>query len=165
MFKKLVLVSLLALFTQSIQAGNWETDFAKASTNAAKEGRFILLDFTGSDWCGWCIKLHKEVFSQNEFKKFADANLVCVEIDFPQRKHQSKELKEQNGKLQQQYEVRGYPTLFILSPKGDKIAQTGYRRGGAEAYVAHLQEIIDTYKKQNAEPPKKAEEAPAAKKE
>jgi thioredoxin-related protein len=156
MFKKLLFVGLLALFTQSIQAGEWETDFAQASTNAAKAGRYILVDFTGSDWCGWCIKLQKEVFSQPEFKTFADANLVCVEIDFPNKKKQSQTLKDQNKALAKQYGIRGYPSIIILSPKGETVAKTGYRRGGAQAYVTHLQEIIDNHKKPSAEQPAKA---------
>lgn len=148
MFRKLLIAGILALFTQTIQASDWETDFAKASTNAAKEGRFILLDFTGSDWCGWCIKLQKEVFSQEEFKTFAKDNLVCVELDFPRGKTQSTELKEQNKRLSEEYGIQGFPTIVLLSPKGEKVATTGYRPGGAKAYVAHLKGIIDNHKKQ-----------------
>lgn len=162
MVKKLLLVGLLTLFTQSLHASDWEDNFAHAATNAAKTGHFMLLNFTGSDWCSWCKKLQKEVFTQNEFKTFAKANLVCLEVDFPNRKHQSQTLKEQNKRLAKEYGVQGYPSIVILSPKGDKVAQTGYRAGGAKAYVTHLQEIIDTYKKQSAEPPKA--EQPAAKK-
>lgn len=157
MFRKLLIAGFLALFTQTIQAGDWETDFAKASTHAAKEGRFILLDFTGSDWCGWCIKLQKEVFSQDEFKTFAKDNLVCVELDFPHRKAQSAELKEQNKRLSKEYGISGFPTIILLSPQGETVAKTGYRPGGAKAYVEHLKEIIYNYKKQGA-----AQPAPAA---
>jgi thioredoxin-related protein len=99
-----------------------------------------MLDFTGSDWCGWCIKLKKEVFSQEAFQEYAESELVLVELDFPRNKLQSDELKAQNQALAQKYGVRGFPTIILLSPEGELIARTGYRPGGAEAYVAHLKE-------------------------
>jgi len=102
----------------------------------------MLLDFTGSDWCGWCIKLKKEVFTKAAFKKYADAELVLVELDFPRNKPQSQEIKEQNEALAKKYGIRGFPTIVLLSPEGELVGKTGYRRGGAEAYVKHLEELI-----------------------
>ena len=93
------------------------------------------------------MKLEEEVFSQKNFKAWAEKNLVCVLVDFPQQKSQSHEVKVQNAKLAEKYGVRGFPTILILSPKGDLVARTGYREGGADSYVAHLDEIIDGHKK------------------
>lgn len=118
------------------------TDFEAAKTKAAAEQKPLLLDFTGSDWCGWCIKLDKEVFSQQAFQDFADESLILVELDFPRDKPQSAELKAQNAALRDQYKVRGYPTILILTPEGELIEQTGYKRGGAEAYVDHIKKIV-----------------------
>jgi len=157
---KVSIVSLIALLGLKAQAANWETDFAKASTNASKNGLYMLLDFSGSDWCGWCMKLDKEVFSKNEFKTYATKNLACVLVDFPQQKKQSKKLKEQNSELAKKYGIRGYPTVIILSPEGDLVGQTGYKEGGPKTYVAHLQEMIDAYKKQH--PDKPAAQQPSA---
>lgn len=135
---------------------SWETDFEKAGAAAKASHRYMLLDFSGSDWCGWCMKLEEEVFSKREFKEYADQNLVCVLLDFPQRKQLKKHLQEQNTRLAQKYGVRGYPSVIILSPDGEMVAKTGYVAGGAEKYVANLKGLIDPHRKAN----KVAEPAP-----
>ncbi|OGS34063.1 MAG: hypothetical protein A2283_22145 [Lentisphaerae bacterium RIFOXYA12_FULL_48_11] len=148
-------VMSMVVFGMKVEAAEWETDFAKASTNASKSGLFMLLDFSGSDWCGWCVILEKEVFSKTEFNKFAKENMVYVLVDFPRQKKQSEKLKEQNSELAKKYDVQGFPTVIILSPEGDLVGRTGYQEGGAKKYVEHLKEMIDEYKKQH---PKKKEE-------
>ena len=111
---------------------------------AAKERNVpILADFSGSDWCGWCIKLDKEVFAKEEFKVFADKNLVRFLADFPAHKKLATELEAQNKGLSEKYKIQGFPTVLLLSADGDILARTGYRRGGPEAYVAHLKELIE----------------------
>ena len=127
--------------TVSFAAAGWDDDYDKALETAKAEKKMVLLDFTGSDWCGWCIKLDKEVFSQSEFKKYAKENLVLVEIDFPQGKHQTKKLKEQNEKLQSQFGVRGYPTIIVLNPEGKQVGKLGYMEGGPEAFTAALDKL------------------------
>jgi len=131
-------------------AASWETDYAQAATNANKAGKYMLLDFSGSDWCGWCMKLDKEVFKQAEFKNFAQTNLVCVLVDFPRQKAQSKKLREQNAALAKKYGIRGYPTVLLLSPSGELVGRTGYREGGPKPYVEHLQAMIAQDKQQRA---------------
>ncbi len=118
------------------------TDFEAAQVKAKAENKPMLLDFTGSDWCGWCIKLDKEVFGEAAFKDYAAAELVLVELDFPRSKGQSAELKAQNEALAKQYGVRGFPTILLLSPDGELIEKTGYQRGGPEAYVEHIKGIL-----------------------
>ena len=135
-------VVLLAVTTSTHAASHWETDFEHAQKLASESGKYMLLDFTGSDWCGWCIRLKDEVFSKKSFLAYAKEKLVLVQVDFPRKKAQSKELKEQNRALASKYGIRGYPTIIILSPTGDFIQQTGYQAGGAEAYVEHLEELI-----------------------
>jgi protein disulfide-isomerase len=135
-------VVLLAVTTSTHAASHWETDFEHAQKLASESGKYMLLDFTGSDWCGWCIRLKDEVFSKKSFLAYAKEKLVLVQVDFPRKKAQSKELKEQNQALASKYGIRGYPTIIILSPKGDFVQQTGYQAGGAEAYVEHLEELI-----------------------
>lgn len=136
----LVAAGLLAAGIRA--AEGWETDWAKAKAAAARDGKTILIEFTGSDWCGWCIKLNKEVLSQAPFTAYADVHVVLMEADYPRKKEQSAELREQNRRLQQEFNVNVFPSVFLLDPEGTPFARTGYRDGGAEAYVAHLKELM-----------------------
>lgn len=131
--------SAFVLTISSLRAAEvWETDFEKAKATAAKENRDLLLDFTGSDWCGWCIRLHEEVFEKDAFKQEAPKHFVLVELDFPQAKEQSEELKKQNEKLQEMFKIEGFPTILLLDSKGRPYARTGYEKGGAAKYLEHL---------------------------
>ena len=121
----------------------WTEDLDLAMKFAARTKRPIVLDFTGSDWCGWCIKLHDEVFSKDAFKDYADKNLVLVAIDFPRSKKLPDEIKRRNSKLMAQYGVRGFPTIVILDPTGEKeLGRTGYVRGGPAAFIAGVKKIL-----------------------
>ena len=122
---------------------SWMTDFAAAKAKAKAENKPLLVDFTGSDWYSWCMKLNKEVFSKKAFQDYATEAFVLVEIDFPSRKiKQSAELKAQNEALAEKYGIKGFPTILILDADGKVIQQTGYQRGGAEKYVEHLKGIL-----------------------
>jgi thioredoxin-related protein len=117
-------------------AGGWGDDYKAAIAAASKDNRNVLLDFTGSDWCVWCIRLKRETFDKPEFKAYADKNLELVEIDFPQGKSLSPEVRKQNDALQQQYNVQGFPTLVLLSPDGKVIKQqSGYIPGGPKGFI------------------------------
>jgi thioredoxin-related protein len=129
----------------SAEESLWQTDFEAAKAKAKAEKKLLLVDFTGSDWCGWCKKLVAEVFSKEEFKKEAPVKFVLVELDFPNSKKQSDELKKQNRELQKRYKVRGFPTILVMDADGNVIAQTGYHAGGPNAYMKHLGEFVDTY--------------------
>ncbi|MBL7115166.1 MAG: thioredoxin family protein, partial [Kiritimatiellae bacterium] len=89
-----VLFAMVFLASVSSGASLWETDFEDASATAKASNRYIMLDFSGSDWCGWCVRLDNEVFSRKAFKNYAKDNLVCVLIDFPRGKQLKKALKE-----------------------------------------------------------------------
>lgn len=119
----------------------WTTDFEAAKAKAKAEKKLLLVDFTGSDWCGWCIKLKKEVFDTELFKKEAPKQFVLVELDFPRGKELPEKVKKQNDELQEKYSISGFPTILILDPAGEVIAKTGYRAGGPEGYVKHLDEF------------------------
>ena len=131
---------------ETVQAeahGGWVTDFEKARAMAKAENKHILMDFSGSDWCGWCIRLDKEVFSQKAFTDYADENLVLMLADFPNNKsNQSAALQKQNDKLLEEYGVNAFPTVFILDPDGKTIDKTGYQEGGAQAYVDYIKKVI-----------------------
>jgi protein disulfide-isomerase len=121
---------------------NWLTDLTEAQQLATENGKPILVNFTGSDWCKWCITLDKEVFSQQEFIDYATENLIMVKLDFPRRTAQPQEVKDRNQHYASQYKIRGFPTIMLLEENGDVIAQTGYQRGGATAYVSHLESLL-----------------------
>jgi protein disulfide-isomerase len=107
----------------------WLTDFKQAQEQAKTDNRLILLDFTGSDWCGWCIKLNREVFSKPEFKDYATKNLVLMEVDFPRAKQIATTVKAQNEELAQKYGVQGFPTIVVLNSEGKKIGELSYDAG------------------------------------
>ena len=139
------IVTLMALLLgvhTTLAEANWLTDWEQAKKLAAKETqKDILLDFTGSDWCGWCKRLKKEVFSQEAFAEYAKDHLVLMEVDFPRGITLPEKVQEQNKALRDQFGIRGYPTIFLADEQGRPFAKTGYKRGGAEAYVAHLREL------------------------
>ena len=117
----------------------WVTDYEGALELAKKGNRPILLDFTGSDWCGWCKKIDKEIFSTTAFQGYAKDNLVLLYVDFPNGKPQTDALKEQNEQLQNKFGVRGFPTLVLLDSKGKKIWENvGYMKGGPDALISAI---------------------------
>jgi len=131
---------LPALFARA--ESGWLDDYKKAQQEAKASNKFLLLDFTGSDWCGWCKKFDKEILSQSEFQDYARENLVLVELDFPQAKPQSPELRRQNQELANQYQVQGFPTIVVLNGDGQKLWQyDGYFSDGPAAFIAQLEKL------------------------
>ena len=109
----------------------WSSDFAASMKLAADSKEDLLVDFTGSDWCGWCIKLNKEVFSLEPFKAGVKGKFVLVEVDFPKDKSiLSEDTIRQNKELGGKYEVEGYPTILLCDAGGKPYAKTGYQPGG-----------------------------------
>jgi len=120
----------------------WLNDYKKAQQEAKASNKFLLLDFTGSDWCGWCKRLEQEILSQSQFENYARENLVLLEVDFPRAKPQSPELRKQNQELAQQYQVEGFPTIVVLNGDGQKLWQyDGYFPDGLAAFIAQLQKL------------------------
>lgn len=124
-----------ALLLAAPQARAWMTDLKVAQDRAYAENRLVLINFTGSDWCGWCIKLKSEVFNTAEFAAFAERHLMLVEVDFPRRTPISAQQRNINRALANKYNVQGYPTLVLLNSKGNEIGRLGYRPGGPEAFI------------------------------
>lgn len=130
-------------FTSAFAGGEgWTHDFAAAKKQAADEKKDLLVDFTGSDWCGWCIKLNEEVFSHDPFKTGVKDKFVLVELDYPKDTSKlSEETQAQNKELQGKYAIQGFPTILLCDAEGKPFARTGYQPGGPEKYVAHLDEL------------------------
>lgn len=150
--KKAVIVVFLILGSMSLQAQDiyWETNFKKATETSLKTKKPILMFFTGSDWCGWCIRLQKEVLRTAEFAEWAQKNVVLVELDFPRKNEQTPEIRQQNAELQQLLQVQGYPTVWFVRPSEkkdgkvnlDKLGSTGYVAGGPASWIATANPII-----------------------
>lgn len=143
MIKLTRVLLVFGLLTSSLSAGGegWLRNFAEAKKKAQQEGKDLLVDFSGSDWCGWCIKLEKEVFSQAVFKEYAAKHFVLVSLDFPRKVELPQEEKKQNDALRDLFQVSGFPTVVLCDQQGRPYARTGYQRNGAEAYVKHLGQL------------------------
>ena len=123
--------------------GRWLEDYEEAKALAVSLDRPMLLDFAGSDWCGWCMKLEEDVFSKEAFETYAEENLVLVLLDFPRNKPQSDELRAQNAGLKAALGVGGFPTVVLLSPDGKELGRTGYEPGGPGPLIEWLAERVE----------------------
>jgi protein disulfide-isomerase len=126
--------------TAPTKAG-WLTNYEEGQQEAKANNKLVLLDFTGSDWCGWCITLDREVFSKPQFKEYASKNLVLVEVDFPKMKPLSESIREQNIRLAQQYQIQAFPTIIVLNGSGQVVGELGYMRGGPDVFIAVLEKL------------------------
>ncbi|RYD22230.1 MAG: thioredoxin family protein [Verrucomicrobiaceae bacterium] len=131
---------------------HWMTDWEAAKAKSKAENKPILINLTGSDWCTWCIKIEKEVFSQKAFQDFATENVIMFEADFPKKPEnkdkQSAEQKKQNAALEKEYLNKGYPTVYLLDAEGKKLSEDiGELKGGTDAYIAKIKEVIASQKK------------------
>ena len=142
-----IFILFVLLFTacnngQTSESLNWQANLEEAVAQAKKENKAVLVNFTGSDWCKWCMKLNDEVFSQSEFETYAEQNLVLVRLDFPRNIQQSNETKMYNNSLAQRYGIQGFPTILVFDNQGKMVAKTGYQPGGATNYVSHIQSFL-----------------------
>ena len=119
----------------------WLTNYEQAQKEAQAKNRLLLMDFTGSDWCGWCIMLDKEVFSKPEFKDYASKNLVLLELDFPRTKKMPPEITAQNERLMMKYRIQGFPTVIVFDSAGKPLGALGYQAGGPQPFIAELEKL------------------------
>lgn len=154
--KKLIAVVFLFFISLGVNAQDlkWHTDVSEAAKISLDQKKPMLFFFTGSDWCGWCIRLQKEVFHKPEFAKWASDNVVLVELDFPRRTPQDESLRAQNQNLQQMFDVKGYPTIWMVQPELkegkkvnlDALGNLGYVKGGPDAWLAVADNILKNKK-------------------
>jgi thioredoxin-related protein len=168
--KKIILVAFffIGLSVSQAQELKWYTDVKEAIIVSNKEKKPMLLFFTGSDWCGWCIRLQNEVLKTPEFSKWAKESVVLVELDYPRRTAQSEEVKKQNNELQQAFGIQGFPTVYFANATVNKegkinfegLGSTGYVAGGPTAWLA----VADPFVKKSVvkEEPKKAKKSKKA---
>ena len=155
--KKLLLLLLVAFslngFAQQKELV-WHTDVNKAIELSVKTEKPLFMFFTGSDWCGWCKRLVKEVFVKPEFKKWANNSVILVELDFPKRTKLPEDTQKQNRELGKMFGVRGYPTIWFVNPKIEgggkvnfnKLGSQGYVAGGPKAWITGANKILSNNK-------------------
>jgi thioredoxin-related protein len=136
----LTIAALLVLGTFA-SAAEWLTDYSQALTQAREQKKPVLIDFTGSDWCSWCMRLDREVFATTEFKSYADRNLVLLRVDFPRRSPQPAALRARNEKLAAQFGVNSFPTVVVLKPSGSKAGELGYEAGGPRRFIGSVEKL------------------------
>jgi protein disulfide-isomerase len=144
----LIAFTFISIQFASAQELTWHTDINKAIEISKKEKKPMMLFFTGSDWCGWCIKLQKEVFFKPEFTEWSK-KVILVELDFPRKKQLEANLQAQNNTLQQIFQVQGFPTIWFVNPQvnGEKInleqiGKSGYVAGGAKTWIQSADMIL-----------------------
>ena len=149
--KKILLALLFIFGSYAVEAQElvWNNNLKNSIEISNKTKKPLLLFFTGSDWCGWCIRLQTEVFKTPEFKKWANENVVLVELDFPRRTALAPEITEQNNQLQQFFAVQGYPTVWFVNASSidgkvniDKLGSTGYLAGGPKVWLETANGIL-----------------------
>jgi thioredoxin-related protein len=149
--KKTILLFLLFTASYALQAQElvWRNNLKEALQISEQTKKPLMLFFTGSDWCGWCIRLQNEVFRKPEFVTWANNNVVLVEVDFPRKNTLPPEIQTQNRELQQFFEVGGYPTVWFVTAAKDndkisfgKLGSTGYVAGGPAVWLKGADEIL-----------------------
>ncbi len=120
----------------------WYSEYGMARSAGREERKPLLINFTGSDWCGWCKKLDAEVFSTEEFKAYAEDNLILLKLDFPRHTPQQPSVMENNKRLAQHFGVNAFPTVILLNYSGQQKGRLGYIRGGPEAFITKLKELL-----------------------
>ncbi len=142
---KLLSLLLLSLFTAN--TAEWKTDFEKATKQASAEHKLVLLNFSGSDWCIPCIRMHKEIFGAEVFTAYAKDNLVLVNADFPRLKKNklAKELKTQNELLAARYNKEGrFPFTVLLDVHGKVLKEwDGLPDIAPDAFVTGIKTVAN----------------------
>ncbi len=133
--------ALAALPKEERVKAPWLTNYTEALGKAKTEDRKVFLFFTGSDWCGWCMRLEREVLRMPEFTDFAAENMVLVKLDFPRRTRLPAAEAAQNQRLAKEYGVRGYPTVVVLDSNGKRVGEMGYQEGGPGPFIEQIRSM------------------------
>ena len=132
---------LLAADSNTAPSPPWTTDYEAARERAAAEGRLLLLNFTGSDWCPPCRMLDREILSTPRFVAFAEERLVLLYVDFPRRKALPEGLRAQNDRLAEEFGIESYPSIWIVAPDGTRLGRLGYMEGGPRTFIRAIQRL------------------------
>ncbi len=144
----LLLAGLMPLSLNAQEGATWYPDFDKAVEAAKAKNLDLLVDFTGSDWCIWCKRLHDEVFAKESFLNSVQKNYILVALDFPRSDEAKAKVPNpaRNQELSEKYGIQGFPTVLLMTADGEVFGRTGYQKGGPEKYITHLDELAKTGK-------------------
>ncbi|CAM3304420.1 thioredoxin family protein [Aequorivita lipolytica] len=143
--KKIILLLAAIVFSITLSAQEWQTDFKTAKQISSEENRSIILVFQGSDWCAPCIKLDREIWSTDEFKTYAKNHFVMLQADFPRKKRNAlpDAQQQKNNQLAEKYNKRGYfPFVVVLDKDGTVLGEAGYEKTSPEAYIEKLESFL-----------------------
>lgn len=145
---RILLISLLSFFT--LQSIVWQIDIKIAKEKANQDHKFILLNFSGSDWCGPCIRLHREIFNNETFSNYASQHLVLVNADFPRlKKNQlSKEQQKKNDEMADTYNKDGvFPLTLLLNSEGKVLKKwDGFPNVSVDEFIGEINTLTDANK-------------------
>jgi len=139
---KKIFFFLLIFSSSIIYSQNWETSYENSIKSAKIQNKKIILVFQGSDWCGPCIKLSKEIWSSQEFIDYSKENYVLLQADFPRKKKNalSEEQQNINNFLAEKYNPNGYfPLVAILNKNGEVLGETSYKKVTPKQYINLLE--------------------------
>lgn len=119
--------------------GIWTVNFDSAKKTAAENNLNLMILFTGSDWCPWCVRMNDEIFSDEKFQKEVVKKFVPVKLDFPSKIDFPEDIKKKYNALAEQYGIKGFPTVILADCDGNAFAECGYQEGGAEAFLKTLE--------------------------
>ncbi len=149
LWRRGTLDSEIARATTSLDVENstarfWQESFEFASRRAELENKLVMANFTGTDWCPFCIKLEDEVFHTPEFESWARENVIPLKLDYPKKKKLAREQAQQNQELLERYNqyIGGYPTVLFLNPQGDVVAKMGYAKGGPTQWISKAEDKL-----------------------
>lgn len=142
----LTAVAALIFSSLTVHAGNegWLKNYDEALAQAKAEGKHLLVEFHGSDWCPPCIKLNKEVLTEDAFKELAEASLVLVDVDFPRKSKLPEAQSEHNDALAKKLGVRYFPTVLIIDSEGNVLDKmVGFPEGGLKGFLKFITDQTD----------------------
>ncbi len=141
---------LFALCFIATSLTKWEPNFTEALKTAKQKNELILVNFSGSDWCGPCMRMRNEIFESTTFSQMADTSLVLVNADFPRNKKNqlSHQLVEQNDMLADKYNPNGsFPYTVLINADGKVIKKwDGLPKEDATQFTSEVKAICDTNK-------------------
>jgi thioredoxin-related protein len=145
---KLMIILLMPLFIFSL--GEWQHNLEEAKKIAKTDHKYILLNFSGSDWCGPCIRMRKEIFETDVFRKMADTGLILVNADFPRNKKNqlSESQQKTNDEMADAYNRKGiFPYTLLLDSQG-KVLKTweGFPEESAESFTHEIRDEMNPMK-------------------
>ena len=144
--KKIIPLIVAIVFSITLSAQEWQTDFETAKQMSSEENHPIVLVFQGSDWCAPCIKLDREIWSTEEFKTYAKDHFVMLQADFPRKKKNAlpDELQQKNNQLAEKYNKQGYfPFVVVLDKEGTILGEAGYENTTPTEYIEKLESFIN----------------------